>query len=104
MSDLNKISDTIVANLNISLDLKQEILENQDFKSGKVPVKSAGAAKHGDKRHFGHYGPHFEYWKSRWGWERDNVRNTFPQEKYKGSLISDFYNLDHTKGPLKVFK
>ena len=27
MSDLNKISDTIVANLNISLDQKQEILE-----------------------------------------------------------------------------
>tara|TARA_Y100001937_G_scaffold103491_1_gene142721 strand:- start:2143 stop:3066 length:924 start_codon:yes stop_codon:yes gene_type:complete len=81
-----------------------QAFHNQDFKSGKVPVKSAGAAKHGDKRHFGHYGPHFEYWKSRWGWERDNVRNTFPHEKYEGSLISDFYNLDYKKGPLKVFK
>ena len=31
MSDLNKISDTIVANLNISLDQKQEILEIDKF-------------------------------------------------------------------------
>ena len=38
------------------------------------------------------------------GWERDNVKNTFPLEKYTSGLIHDFYHHDYTTGPLKTFE
>ena len=88
---------------NVTLPYLQ-VYHDQMFKEGKVPVKSASAAKRGDVKHFGHYGPHFEYWKTRWGWDRDDVRNTFPLEKYKGTLIGDFFEMNYKNGPLKVFK
>ena len=88
---------------NVTLPYLQ-VYHDQMFKEGKVPVKSAGAAKKGDVKHFGHYGPHFEYWTARWGWDRDDVRNTFPLEKYKGTLIGDFFEMNYKDGPLKVFK
>jgi len=69
-----------------------------------IPVKSASAAKKGDSKHFGHYGPHLEFWKERWGWERDN-RKEFEdlKENYKGTLIYEFYHHNHEDGPLKSF-
>ena len=70
----------------------------------KVPIKSAQAAQLGDSKHFGDYGPHFVYWKNTWGWERDNVKNTFPLEKYTSGLIHDFYHHNYTTGPLKTFE
>lgn len=81
-----------------------QVWHSQEIKSGKVPVKSATAAKQGDSKHFGDYGPHFIYWKSKWGWERDNFRNTFPIEKYQGTLLKDFFDHDYSKGPLKTFE
>jgi len=45
-------------------------------KQANIPVKSASAAKDGDEKHFGHYGPQFKFWEERWGFERDD-RNTF---------------------------
>ena len=79
-----------------------QTFHNQEFKRGKIPVKSAAAAKQGDEEHFGRF-DHFIYWKERWGWERDDVRNTFPLEKYKGTLIGNFYEMDWTRGPLRRF-
>jgi len=80
-----------------------QMWHNQEIKTGKIPIKSAQAAQAGDSKHFGDYGPHFIYWKSVWGWERDNVRNTFPADKYPNGLIHDFYYHDYKKGPLKTF-
>jgi len=81
-----------------------QIWHDQHIKEGKVPIKSAQAAQLGDSKHFGDYGPHFVYWKNTWGWERDNVKNTFPSEKYTSGLIHDFYHHDYKTGPLKTFE
>ena len=69
-----------------------------------VPVKSARAAKQGDSKHFGDYGPHLEYWKQTWGWDRDD-RSTFEAvaDKYKGTLIYETYFHNCENGPLKSF-
>ena len=80
-----------------------QIWHSQEIKSGKVPVKSASAAQKGDSKHFGDYGPHFEYWKTTWHWERDNFRNTFPTDMYKNTLLYDFFMHDYSNGPLKTF-
>jgi len=87
---------------NVTLPFLQ-IWHDQGIKAGKVPIKSAQAAKAGDSKHFGDYGPHLLYWKNTWGWERDNVRETFPSDRYKDGLIYDFFHHDYKKGPLKTF-
>lgn len=88
---------------NVTLPFLQ-VWHDQRIKSGKVPIKSASAAKMGDSKHFGDYGPHLKYWKNSWGWERDDVRNTFPLEKYPSGLIREFYEHDYKTGPIKKFK
>lgn len=88
---------------NVTLPFLQ-IWHDQHIKEGKVPVKSARAAQQGDSKHFGDYGPHFEYWKHCWGWERDDFRKTFPREHYQGTLFHDFYVHDYRKGPIKTFE
>ena len=88
---------------NVTLPFLQ-VWHDQHIKDGKVPIKSATAAKRGDSKHFGDYGPHFVKWKSDWGWERDAVRNTFPLDKYPSGLIRDFYDHDYRVGPIKKFK
>ena len=67
-------------------------------------MKSARAAKQGDSKHFGDYGPHLEYWKKIWGWDRDD-RSTFEAvaDKYKGTLIYETYFHNCENGPLKSF-
>mgnify|MGYP003115444126 FL=1 len=70
-----------------------------------IPVKSASAAKKGDSKHFGDYGPHLEFWKDRWGFTRDDrseLENI--KENYAGTLIYDLYHHDYSNGPLKQFK
>jgi hypothetical protein len=81
-----------------------QVWHDQGIKEGKVPIKSASAAQRGDSKHFGDYGPHFKYWKLKWGWDRSDVRNTFPIEKYKSGLIRDFYDYNYKNGPFKLFK
>jgi len=81
-----------------------QIWHDQHIKDGKVPVKSATAAKKGDSKHFGDYGPHLVKWKSSWGWDRDDVRNTFPTDRYPNGLIREFYDHDYTNGPIKTFE
>jgi len=88
---------------NVTLPFLQ-IWHDQHIKEGKVPVQSARAAQQGDSKHFGDYGPHFEYWKRRWGWERDNFRKTFPVDQYKNTLFENFYMHNYEYGPLKVFE
>ena len=80
------------------------VWHNQHIKEEvKIPVKSARAAKNGDAEHFGHVFPK-EFWKEKWGWERDN-RITFEnvKEKYKGTLIYEMYHHDSKKGPFRRF-
>ena len=79
-----------------------QAFHNQNFKGNKIPKKSANSAKKGNTKHFGRF-DHFEYWKSRWGWERDDVRETFPLEKYEGTLIGKFYSHDYKRGPMRIF-
>tara|TARA_Y100001963_G_scaffold148442_1_gene226340 strand:- start:2655 stop:3575 length:921 start_codon:yes stop_codon:yes gene_type:complete len=81
------------------------VWHNQHLKEqASIPVKSARAAKSGDEKHFGHFGPQFKFWKERWGWERDD-RTTFEnvKEKYEGTLIYDLYHHRYENGPLKRF-
>ena len=80
-----------------------QVWHDQRIKEGKIPIKSAHAAKQGDSKHFGNYGLHTIQWKSTWGWDRDNVRNTFPTKKYQKGLIREFYDHDYKMGPLKIF-
>jgi hypothetical protein len=88
---------------NVTLPFLQ-IWHDQYIKEGKVPVKSARAAQQGDSKHFGDYGPHFKYWYKTWEWERDNFRQTFPIDKYIGTLFYDFYMHDCGLGPIKTFE
>jgi len=70
-----------------------------------IDINSAHSAKKGNEYHFGKYS-NFNAWKSRWGWEYENVFSTFEpiQEKYKGTLIYEYFNHDVTKkGPLRTY-
>ena len=81
------------------------IWHNQHLKEqANIPVKSASAAIGGDEKHFGHFGPHFKFWKDRWGYDRDN-RNEFEyvKDNYKGTLLYELYHHDYSKGPLRRF-
>tara|TARA_R110002096_G_scaffold204117_3_gene389611 strand:+ start:257 stop:1231 length:975 start_codon:yes stop_codon:yes gene_type:complete len=66
---------------------------------------SATGAMQGDADHFGEYGPHLRNWKDRWGWDYENVSNTYPliADQYKGTLIDEYYNHNIEQGPLKQF-
>lgn len=84
---------------------KYLIWHNQYMKQNtSVPVRSHYAAQNGDEKHFGNYGPHFEHWKDRWGWDKED-RSDFENvaERYKGTFIYDTYYHDFAKGPLKTF-
>lgn len=65
---------------------------------------SANAAKSGNEYHFGKYS-NFGAWKSRWGWEYENVKNTYPKDIYKGTLIEEYFNHDIVnKGPIRNYE
>ena len=79
-------------------------LNNQRLKlKYNIPENSAVAAKQGDTHYFGKYSP-FDIWKERWGWEYEEARDTFPTDKYDGTLIHQFHKNDIKKGPLKNIK
>jgi hypothetical protein len=78
-------------------------LNNQSLKvKYNIPENSAVAAKKGNNRYFGKYSP-FDIWKNRWGWEYEEARDTFPKDKYNGTLLYQFYKNDIINGPLKNF-
>lgn len=80
-------------------------LNKQELKSKyNIDVNSAKGAIKGNKYHFGEYS-NFGAWKERWGWEYENVSNSFNpiQEKYIGTLIYDYFNHNINKGPLKTY-
>lgn len=80
-------------------------LNQQEIKSKYgIAVNSAHGAKKGNEYHFGKYS-NFKAWKERWGWEYENVYGTFNsvKEKYKKTLIYDYFNHDIKKGPLKTY-
>ena len=69
-----------------------------------IPNNSAHSAKKGNDYHFGEWGPHFENFKKRWGWDYENVEKTFPLDKYKNTLIEELFKHDPYSGPLKIYK
>ncbi len=73
------------------------------YKYAIVP-NSAAAAKKSDNIHFSGYGDHLAYWKEKWGWDRE-VKDSYlaVREKYKGTLIDQFYMHDNNNGPVKAF-
>ena len=83
-----------------------KVWHNQHLKeAANIPAKSARAAKLGDSKHFGDYGPHLEFWKERWGFTRDD-RSEFEQikESYKDTLIYELYHHNYDNGPYKIFE
>jgi len=78
-------------------------LNNQSLKEKySINKNSAQGAIQGNDYHFGEYS-NFNAWKDRWGWHYEDVYENFHsiQENYSGTLISDFFNHDITKGPLR---
>jgi hypothetical protein len=63
---------------------------------------SAKGAKGGDEYHFGHY-DHFKIFEKRFGFDWENSRKTFPNviDRYKDTLLYQFYNHNIKNGPLK---
>lgn len=66
---------------------------------------SATGAIQGDEEHFGKYGPHLTNWKSKWGWDYENVHETFIpiKDNYKGTLVYDYFEHNIEKGPMKIY-
>tara|TARA_R110000737_G_scaffold253236_1_gene262671 strand:+ start:367 stop:1341 length:975 start_codon:yes stop_codon:yes gene_type:complete len=66
---------------------------------------SATGAMQGDEMHFGQYGPHLKNWKEKWGWDYENVLNTFTpiKQNYVGTLIHDYFHHDIQNGPFKTY-
>lgn len=81
-------------------------LNQQEIKSKyNIDVNSAKGAMNGNEYHFGKYS-NFKAWKNRWGWEYENVYSTFKlvKEKYKGTLIYEYFHHDINEGPLNTYK
>jgi len=81
-------------------------LNQQEVKSKyNINPNSAKGAMKGNEYHFGEYS-NFKSWKERWGWEYENVFNTFEpiKEKYKGTLIYEYFHHDVNKGPLNTYE
>lgn len=68
-----------------------------------IAKDATASAKSGNVKHFGEFS-NFEYWKKRWGWDYENAKQTFPVEKYRGTLLEEFYLHDIDQGPLKNIK
>ena len=69
-----------------------------------IAKSSASGALNGQEHLFGEYGPHLKNWIKRWGWDYENTRETFPRERYKGTLIDAFFNHDlNLHKPLRNF-
>lgn len=68
-----------------------------------LPKKSVKMAERGDATYHGHFN-HRQIWFDRWGWHYER-RGSFRavQDKYKGTLINDFFAHDSKDGPLKAF-
>ena len=72
---------------------------------GNVPLRAVRKAYKGDDTYHSLVGFTEKEWKRVWGFEYDN-RKTFKKvaDKYKGTLLHDFYHHDPEKGPTKQFQ
>lgn len=76
-------------------DLKRKIgmpqLSNKPVKKGNETFHQAVG-----------YDP--KYWQTQWGWDFEQPK-TFEEvkDKYKGTLLREFYKFDYRKGPFKIF-
>jgi len=69
-----------------------------------LPYLSVRLANKGKNTYHSISGHKEKEWKKVWGWNRDKPE-TFEavKNRYKGTLVYDFYKYDYRKGPLKVF-
>lgn len=80
-------------------------LNQQEVKSKYgISENSAHGSKNGEEYHFGKYS-NFDAWKVRWGWDYRNSKNTFEEtaEKYKGTILYEYYKHNIDNGPLKNY-
>jgi hypothetical protein len=70
-----------------------------------ISTNSAHGAKNGETFHFGEYS-NFNAWYKRWGWEYENVKQTFKivAKKYENTLIHDYFYHNNDDGPLKNYE
>ena len=66
-------------------------------------MSSASAGRDEDNRHVEEYGPHLVFFKNKWGFDYENVRETMDLEQYSGTLVERFYYHDPRK-PIKLVK
>ena len=81
-------------------------LNQQEVKSKYgISENSAHGSKRGEEYHFGEYS-NFKAWSRRWGWDYENAKNTFKSvsEKYKGTLLYEYYMHDNNDGPLRNYE
>jgi glycosyltransferase involved in cell wall biosynthesis len=81
-------------------------LNQQEVKSKYgISQNSAHGAKRGEEYHFGKYS-NFKAWSRRWGWDYENAKSTFKStsEKYKGTLLYEYYMHDNNDGPLRNYE
>jgi len=69
-----------------------------------LPYLSVKPVNKGNTKFHNPSGHNPKEWIKIWGWNPENPK-TFEKvkEKYKGTLLYEFYKYDHTNGPLKTF-
>ena len=82
-------------------------MNNQQLKQKYgIPKNSAKGAIRGNSYYFGSYGPHLKNFKKRWGWAYEIGRSSLEEnlERYKGTLIEEYYKNDIFKSckPLRT--
>ena len=94
------------------LHLGHEPHRKEEVGIPRVSSKAHKANQRGKyvKEHFDHDDEFFGKWglsvfESRWGVDYDNARASFEKvkDRYRGTLLMDFYNHDRINGPLKSF-
>ena len=81
-------------------------LNQQEVKSKYgISENSTHGSNRGEVYHFGKSN-NFKAWKRRWGWEYTNAKDTFKSvsEKYKGTLLYEYYMHDNNDGPLRNYE
>ena len=81
------------------------ILHRPDLKPALgIPKNSAKYTRDKKNDFFFEQADQHEVWKESWGWEWPNKKSfRAVKEKYKNTLISDFFHHDINRGPLKSF-
>lgn len=96
-------------NANVDLAVTSELyLLNDQLIKEKYGFNrsSADAGRSGDTKHVEKLGQHLINFESRWGFNYEDPRSSFPlvAGRYSGTLVEKYFNHDCRHGPLKIFK